>query len=152
MVLNLHGSTTGTEILWFVSLFEVSPDGVERLLTRGWLRGSHRRLDSDRSKPWAPVHTHEACEPLTPGEVVEFSIAIQPYGLLLKGGARLRLRIRCCDDERPPHHLHAIGSGHVASPESTRVTVYHDAERASHLLLPIISGNRLGTFMSGGII
>ena len=72
--------------------------------------------------------------------------------MLLTTGARLRLKIRCADDEKPGNHLHAIGAGHVLSQASTRVTVYHDAERASHLLLPITGGNRLGTFMSGGII
>jgi hypothetical protein len=72
------------------------------------------------------------------------------HGLLLRPGFRLRLKLRCSDDEAPGHHLHAIAAGHVLSQASTRVTVYHDAERPSYLLLPITSGNRLGTFMSGG--
>ena len=152
MVLNLKGSTTGTEVLWFASVWEVTADGQERLLTRGWLRGSQRRLDPEKSKPWQPYYAHHMREPLVPDEIYEFSIEIRPYGLLLKTGSRLRLKIRCCDDEKPGNHLHAIGGGHVLSQESTRVTVYHDAERPSYLLLPITSGNRLGTFMSGGII
>ena len=152
MVLNLFGSTTGTEVLWFVSLWEVDPGGAERLLTRGWLRGSQRRLDPARSRPWQPVHLHTARESLVPDEITEFAIEIRPYGLLLKLGHRLRLRIRCCDDEVPANHLHAIGAGHLVSQDTTRVTVYHDAERPSHLLLPITMGNRLGTFMSGGRI
>ena len=152
MVLNLHGSTTGTEILWFASLWHVAPDGKERLLTRGWLRGSQRALDPERSTPWQPSYLHRSREPLVPNRPYQFSIEIRPYGILLTTGSRLRLRIRCCDDEAPGNHLHAIGAGHVLSQASTRVTVHHDAERASHLLLPITSGNRLGTFMSGGNI
>jgi predicted acyl esterase len=152
IILNLFGSTTGEELLWFASLWEVSPDGEERLLTRGWLRGSQRRLDEDRSTRWQPVHSHTVREPLTPGEVYPFTFEIRPYGLLLKTGCRLRLKLRGADDEKPANHLHGIAGGHVLSQESTRITVYHDAEHASHLLLPIVAGNRLGTFMSGGKI
>jgi predicted acyl esterase len=152
IVLNLQASTTGTEVLWFASLWEVAPHDQERLLTRGWLRGTQRHLDPAKSRPWQPYHAHDRREPLVPNEVYNFSIEIRPYGLLLKSGFRLRLKIRCSDDEQPGNHLHAIAAGHVLSQESTRVTVYHDAERPSYLLLPITSGNRIGTFMSGGII
>lgn len=152
MVLNLYGSTTGTELLWFASIWHVAPDGRERLLTRGWLRGSQRELDPATSTPWQPVYRHAAREPLVPNHRYEFSIEVRPYAILLTTGSRLRLKIRCCDDETPGNHLHAIGAGHVLTQESARVTVVHDADHASHLLLPITSGNRLGTFMSGGNI
>ena len=152
IVLNLHGSTTGTEVLWFASVWEVSSNGDERLLTRGWLRGSQRRLDLERSTPWLPYHSHAGREPLVPNKAYEFSIEIRPYGIVLKRGSKLRLKLRCSDDETPANHLHAIGAGHILSQESTRVTVYHDSDHPSSLLLPITSGNRLGTFMSGGII
>ena len=153
MVAKLHASTTGTELLWFLSILEVDPTGEERLLTRGWLRGTHRALDPQASTPWLPVHTHAERVPVTPGEVTLFTVEIRPYAVLLKAGHRLRLRIRCTDEgDEPANHLHAIGNYHVASQASTRVTVYHDAERPSHLLLPITKGNRLGTFMSGGRI
>ena len=52
----------------------------------------------------------------------------------------------------PTHHLHGIGSGHVARQSSSRVTIYHDTDHPSHLLLPVTRGNRIGTFMSGGKI
>ena len=45
MALTLYASTTDNEILWFVQLLEIDPQGNERLLTRGWLRGSQRRID-----------------------------------------------------------------------------------------------------------
>jgi uncharacterized protein len=152
IVLNFHGSTTGTEVLWFASLWEISPDSRERLLTRGWLRGSQRRLDPEKSKPWQPYHSHTEREPLIPNTVYEFNLEIRPYGVLLKTGSKLKLKLRCADDEAPQNHLHGIGAGHILTQESTRVTVYHDSDRPSILLLPITSGNRLGTFMSGGII
>ena len=151
IVLHLFGSTTGTELLWFASLWHVAADGRERLLTRGWLRGTHRSLDAV-STPWQPVHTHAAREELVPDQDYEFSIEIRPYAILLTTGTALRLRIRGCDDETPGNHLHGIGAGHLLSQQSTRVTVRHDADHPSCLILPITGGNRLGTFMSGGVI
>jgi len=32
------------------------------------------------------------------------------------------------------------------------VTIYHDADHPSHLLVPVTRGNRIGTFISGGNI
>jgi predicted acyl esterase len=152
IALTLHAATTGTELLWFVSLLEVDADGTERLLTRGWLRGTQRRLDAARSKPWQPSHAHDRRETLTPGAITEYQIEIRPYAILMKPGTRLALRLKCVDDETPSHHLHGIATGHLWSQDSTRITVFHDAEHPSHLLLPITRGNRIGTFMSGGII
>ncbi len=69
IVLNIYGSTTDTEVLWFTSLWLIEEDGERRMLTRGWLRGSQRALDAEKSKPWQPVHAHTKHEPLTPGEI-----------------------------------------------------------------------------------
>jgi len=150
MVLNLYASTTDTEILWFVSLLDIDPQGNETMLTRGWLRGSQRKLDPQASKPWQPYHSHTKREPLIPGEIFEFNIEIRPYGILFKAGHRIGLRIKCVDDEQPSNFLQAIGMGHLWRLSASRVTVYHQAEYPSHLLLPITRGNRIGTYMSGG--
>jgi uncharacterized protein len=148
-VLVLYASSTDSEVLWFVSLRAVDPAGEERVLTRGWLRGSHRELDAARSEPWQPVHPHAREEPLTPGTVYEFRIPIVPTARRLEPGSRLKLRIACTDDE-PAHSLDAIATGHIRRQAPSRVTVYHNAEHPSHLLLPIASGNVLGTYISGG--
>lgn len=151
IVLNLWASTTGAELLWFASILEIDPEGTERLLTRGWLRGSQRRRDPERSKPWQPLHVHEEREPLVPGEIYEFNVEVRPYAILLGPSSRLRLRIRTTDeDDEVPDILHNHAVGLLAGAETNRVTVYHDAERPSHLLLPIVRGNRIGTFYSGG--
>ena len=150
--LTLYAATTDTYVLWFASLIAIAPDGEERLLTRGWLRGSQRRMDPARSTPWVPWHSHDRREPLTPGEIYEFCIAIVPYGIRLRPGWRLGIRLRGCDDETPAHHLQGIAQGHVARQSSARISVYHDSDHPSHLLVPVIRGNRIGTFISGGKI
>ncbi|MAF47800.1 MAG: CocE/NonD family hydrolase [Rhodospirillales bacterium] len=151
IVLNLFGSTTDTEILWFVSLLHFDADGKETLLTRGWLRGSQRRLDADASMPWQPVHQHTEREPLTPNEIYEFNIEVRPYGIELKAGERIGIRIKCSDaDDKPADYLQLIGTGHVARRTAAHVSIHHNAENPSHLLLPITKGNRVGTYISGG--
>jgi predicted acyl esterase len=150
VVLNLYGSSTGTEVLWFVSLLIQDSQGKDRLLTRGWLRGSQRRVDPQRSKPWRPYHPHDRREPLTPNQVYEFNIEVNPLGVLLKPGERLGLRIKGADNEEPANTVEHTGMGHIASGTASHVTVHHNADYPSHVLLPVTRDNLIGTFISGG--
>ncbi len=149
-VLNLWGSTTDTDVLWFVSLLHQDAQGNERVLTRGWLRGSQRKLDASRSKPWQPVHQHDERQPLLPNEIYEFNIEIQSIGIELKPGERIGLRIKGADNEVPVTINEDIGSGAVSRPMVSIVSVHHNDDCPSHLLLPVTRGNRVGTFISGG--
>ena len=98
IALKLYAATTDTDVNWIVSLLEIDGGGRERLITKGWLKGSHRRLDLKRSKPWEPVHDHTQSEPLAPGEIYEFDIKLVPAGILFKAGSRIALKIRCIDE------------------------------------------------------
>ncbi len=150
IVLNFYGSTTDTEVLWFASLWLVEPDGTESMLTRGWLRGSQRKLDEAKSRPWKPVHEHSGREKLTPGEVYEFSMQIRPYGILLTDGQRLKLKISSSDLEKVTSFNERTSRGHLLRPTASTVTVHHSHDYPSHLLLPITKGNRIEMFFSGG--
>ena len=150
VALNLYGSSTDSEVLWFVSLLHQDAAGNERLLTRGWLRGSQRRIDEKLSKPWQPYHPHDKREPLKPNEVYEFAIEVRPIGIQLKPGERIGLRIKSADNEEPKSIIEHIGQGCISRPLASHVTVHHNAERPSHLLLPVTRGNRIGTYISGG--
>lgn len=149
IVLNLYASTTDNEIFWFVSLQEIDFQGNERILTRGWLRGTHREVDPKRSKPWAPFHSHTKSEPLSPGKIYEFNIPIIPTGNLFKAGSKIKLKIGSTDDV-PKNAFEQIAGGNIRRQSSSRITVYHDVDHPSHLLLPITRGNIIGTFISGG--
>ena len=149
IVLNLYASSTDTEVLWFISLREVDREGNEKILTRGWLRGSHREIDPEKSKPWAPFHPHTKSDPLVPGNIYEFKIPIVPTGNLFKAGSRIKLKISCCDDQ-PKNPLEMIASGSLVRQAPSRLRVYHDAEHPSALLLPVTKGNIIETFISGG--
>jgi hypothetical protein len=149
IVLKLYASTTDTDVHWIVSLLEIDPQGNERLLTKGWLKGSHRALDLERSKPWEPIHQHRRPEPLTPGEIYEFDVKLVPTGNLFKAGSRIAVKIRCVDDE-PRNPLELAATGSLRRAAVARVTVFHDEAHPSYLLLPVTKGNILNTYFSGG--
>ncbi|HVZ54308.1 MAG TPA: CocE/NonD family hydrolase, partial [Pseudolabrys sp.] len=60
----------------------------------GWLRASQRKLDSARSLPYRPWHSHDEEWPLTPGEPVELDIEIWPTSIVVPPGYRLALTVR----------------------------------------------------------
>lgn len=151
VVLTAYVSTTGTDVLLYASLYDVAPDGDERLISRGWLRASQRELDEEASTPWLPVHAHRERVPLTPGEIVRLDVDIRPVGVLLRSGSRLKLVLRTTDEGDPNPDIlsnHAVGL--LAGAEHNRVFVHHDEDHPSVLILPVTKGNRIGTFLSGG--
>jgi predicted acyl esterase len=150
IALKLFAATTDTDVHWIITLYEIDPHGNQRQLTKGWLRGSHRELDLKRSKPWEPIHTHTKSEPLTPGKIYEFDIKLVPTGNLFKAGTRIGLKISCVDDE-PKGPLELIGTGSIRRTSVARITVFHNEEYPSYLLLPITKGNVLNTYFSGGV-
>ncbi len=152
IALYLHASCRNTDVNLFASLWDVDPQGRETLLTRGYLKGSHRELDPARSQPWQPCHTHTNPQDLIPGEIYEFAIEILPTGHLFKAGHRICLKISGAIDEIPSTGIEALHEPHLPSQLSNLVTVYQDAEHPSYLLLPITRGNIVGTFLSGGDI
>jgi len=150
IVLNLYASCRGTDMNFFVSLWEVDPEGKETRLTQGWLKGSHRELDKKKSKPWFPYHTHTNPQPLVPGRIYDFSIALNPTAVLFRAGYRFMLKISSSDDE--PENLFQVGHEHLLSQTPNTITIYQSAEYPSHLLLPVTKGNIVGLYVSGGEI
>jgi uncharacterized protein len=124
----------------FAKIQDVPPEGPSTLVTKGWLKASHRKVDPVLSKPWRPYHTHDEEEYLRPGEIVPVQVEIWPTCNVFKAGHRVRLDISSHDsavlDRRhgssePNNHydgVYKIGTN----------TIYHDSERPSYLLLPII--------------
>ena len=155
MTLNFFAETTAEEALFIAEYFEVQPDGTEAELSRGWLRGSMRKVDPERSEPWQVYHPYEEREPLTPGEVYEFHVNIKPNANRFEPGSKIGIRLSSADvgggwGGDAPHWKQAIATGHLYRQSVSRTTVHHDAEHPSSVLLPITTGNEMGTFYSGG--
>lgn len=106
----------------------------------GWLRASHRALDTVRSRPEQPVQHHRREELLTPGEAVPLEIEIWPSSTLFRKGEKLRVLIKGSDVY--PYPNRAVGLP-LALHEDTRNKGEHVIRTGgrfdSHLLVPMIA-------------
>jgi putative CocE/NonD family hydrolase len=160
-VLNLFAAIDHDDTNWFVILKDVGPDGSvrtvregereiprnlpERELTRGWLKASHRALDPKRSKPWKPWHplTRTAQKKVVPGEIIQYAIEIMATANLFRRGHRICVEIASAD--MPTGVGGATNAeyvpNHICSSKTILHKIFHDAQRPSHLLLPVIPNN-----------
>jgi predicted acyl esterase len=150
ILLNVFASCRGTDMNLVVTLWDAPPEGKETFLTHGYLKASHRELDTKKSKAWLAAYTHTNPQPLVPGQVYPLSVNLNPTAALLKAGHRLGLKIASADDE--PDDLTQVKMNHLDSQTPNTITVFHSADYPSHLLLPITRGNIIGTYASGGDI
>lgn len=148
--LNIYASCRGVDMNIFASLWDCDLEGKETCLCRGYLKASHRDLDSQLSKPYHPVPKHIDPQPVVPGQVYLLSIGFAPIANYFKAGHRIMLKISSSDDD--PENLFQVGMYHLCSQTPNTITVYHDAFHPSHLLLPVTKGNIIGTYVSGGDI
>ncbi len=68
-------------------------------IAQGWLRASHRRLDTKLSTEYRPYHTHDRPQLLKPREIVQLDIEIWPTSIVVPPGYRLALTVRGHDYE-----------------------------------------------------
>jgi putative CocE/NonD family hydrolase len=156
--LTLYAALDQPDTNWIVVLKDVGPDVSvvtaregersmpadlpERELTRGWLKASYRALDESRSTPAEPFHklTREAVEPVPVGEVVEYRIQILATANQFKAGHRICLEITSLDVPTGTGAMTNVEyiPYHVCSSATVTHSIYHDGDRPSHLLLPII--------------
>jgi uncharacterized protein len=75
---------------------------------------------------------------------------MNPTANLFKAKHRIMLKISSADDI--PEDLFQVGHEHLCSATLNTITIYHNAQYPSHIMLPITKGNVIGTFVSGGDI
>ena len=75
-------------------VFEGSYGFTEDIVTRGWLRASHRAIDEARSTEWEAWHPHDAALPIPPGEAVDLDITLLPSATRFAAGDQLVLELR----------------------------------------------------------
>ena len=149
VVLDLHGSTTDDEVLWFASLWDLPPNGEPTILTRGWLRGTLAAVDEDASQPWEYRHRFSERTEVVPGAVQRYRINLTSMSHSFAPGHRMMLKIACSDNE-PTYGPHVMGTGRLTRTAPAWVTVHHNVKHPSCVYLPVIDGNVIGTFMSDG--
>ncbi len=143
--LTLYASSSATDTDFFVKVCDQFPAAEDLLaqglnpgfevVTRGWLRASHRTIDEAKSSSEVPVYAHTKEVPLEPGEVTKFEISIEPQAYLFKAGHRIRLEIVNGDSPVTealwPHFYRPDRMG--------TDTIYHGPEYPSALMLPVLS-------------
>ena len=150
----LFMSSDNTDMNVHVTLAELDEHGDEVLydgsryeptsIAYGWLRASHRALDTDRSLPYRPFLRHDHPEPLTPGDIVQLDLEIWPTSVVLPRDHRLAVVVGAQDPSTSSfrHHNAPDLGGH--DPFAGRQTLHSGPEHASYVLLPVIPVNRPG--------
>ncbi|MFQ5993315.1 MAG: CocE/NonD family hydrolase C-terminal non-catalytic domain-containing protein, partial [Nitrospiraceae bacterium] len=146
-----------------------APDGEEVVfqgavdphtpIGQGWLRASHRKLDSELSTEYRPYHTHDEVQTLTPGEVVGLDVEIWPTSIVVPAGYRIGLTVRGKDYEYAgksggklsnfKNELKGCGPFLHDDPRnrppeifSGKNTLHVGPDRAAYVLVPIIPPKR----------
>jgi len=63
-------------------------------IAQGWLRASHRKLDTKKSLPYRPYHTHDEEQPLAAGKAYEVDVEVWPTCIHVPKGYRVALSVR----------------------------------------------------------
>jgi predicted acyl esterase len=103
----VSSSTADADIFAILRVFD--PQGKEVLfqgaldpktpVAQGWLRASQRKLDTKKTLPYRPYHTHDEKQPLEPGKVYELDVEIWPTCIVVPVGYSVALSIRGRDYE-----------------------------------------------------
>ena len=124
-------------------------------VAQGWLRASHRKLDSKLSTEYRPYHTHDQKQPLKPGEVVPLDVEIWPTSIVVPAGHRIALTVRGRDYEWQKTtgaklsnfrnellgcgpFLHNDPRDRPAAVFGGKVTLHMGPQQQSYILLPVI--------------
>ena len=135
--LTMYAAVDATDATWMARLYDVGSDGTRMTLGRSYLRASHRAVDEDVSEPYAPYHPHDDPDPITPGEVYEYRLGIQPIGHEFQKGHSLELDIRSMEIRGEDEDF-LTESFHLPQSETIAHEIYHDTDRRSSLLLPFV--------------
>jgi uncharacterized protein len=136
VALHMFAAIDQDDTNWHVVVSDRGESTGALLVTQGWFKASHRRLDETKSKPGEPYHPHTDSEPVSPGEINSYAIGLNPMAHVFKAGHRIQLEILSIDSIRDPGQHH--GTFHLPISRTTLHKVYRDRQHPSHLLLPII--------------
>ncbi|MGE4165559.1 MAG: CocE/NonD family hydrolase [Xanthobacteraceae bacterium] len=147
--LTLFASSTNRDTDFVVKLSEQSAQSADerkqgvqpkaQVITKGWLRASHRAIDVERSLPNAPWYHNDKPEPLEPSRTYKFEIAVMPTAHRFKKGNRIRLELANGDSQLTEFVFY-----HDYAPFKVGTdTIYFGPDCSSQLVLPILPERKL---------
>jgi len=106
----------------------------------GWLRASHRELDSRRSTEYQPVLTHRRVQKIEPGTPVALDIEIWPSSTRFEAGETLRLIVQGSEINKYPKTSAPVYFRHEDSVNRGMHVIHTGGACGSYLLVPVIPG------------
>jgi hypothetical protein len=129
----LYAGSDASDTDFFAKLVDVSPDGTSYNMAEGAVRARYRE---SLSKPTL----------LKPGEVYRYEIDLVGTSVAFLKGHRIRVHVTSShfpQFDRNPNTGAPFGKSREI--KVARQTIYHDAERPSHIVLPVIPPRGAGT-------
>jgi putative CocE/NonD family hydrolase len=123
----LYAASSAKDTDWFMRLSEIESSGEAFPLVEGKIRARYR---ASFSKP----------ELLKPGKVYEYNLDLWHTGITIPAGNKLRVEVASASFPVFSRNLNT--GGHNETEIKVKVatqTIYHDAERPSHVVLPVIA-------------
>lgn len=105
------------------------------VVTKGWLRVAHRRIDERRSESHRPFHPCDRPEPLAAGQIVPIEIELLPSSTLFRRGEVLRLDVQGHWFWKRNALVGMFPGYYLASPPTTAV-LHFGGSTDSYLLIP----------------
>ena len=134
IALHFWAAISADDANWFVQVRDIAPDGTASIVTKGWLKASHRELDETKSTRERPYHRHARRLETKPHEVYAYAIDVRDTSHVFLRGHRMQLLVKGQDS---PWEDFAIWY-HVNNATETEHTILNDADHPSHLLMPLI--------------
>ncbi|MBK9169208.1 MAG: CocE/NonD family hydrolase [Bryobacterales bacterium] len=125
--MKLHAATDGPDTDYFIKLVDVHPDGFAMNIAEGILRARFRN-GLDRM------------ELLKPGEIYEYEIDMRATAHVFLPGHRIRVDVTSSNFPQFDRNLNTGEDlGVAVKPRIAKQTVYHSAQRPSHIVLPVVA-------------
>jgi putative CocE/NonD family hydrolase len=122
----LFGLSSAPDTDWVVRLCDVWPDGRSMSVCDGILRARYR-------------NSSEREELMTPNQIYRFEVDMWATAQVFQAGHRLRVQVTSSDFPRYDRNLNTGGVwGEEVRGQVAVNTVFHDALRPSHVLLPVM--------------
>jgi len=122
----IYASSSARDTDWFITLSEIGRDEKIFQLAQGKIRARFRS-------------SMKAPELLEPNRIYQYAIDLWHTGISIPTGARLRVEIASASFPRFSRNLNTGGHNETETNYVTaQQTIYHDLQRPSYILLPII--------------
>lgn len=134
ITVTLYASTSAPTTDFMANLSDVDPTAHTMFVAEGARKGGLGDVASDPRNP----ASYATVQPLVPGKVYKWQIAIWPTGRVFAKGHRIRIDITSSDF---PHFNRNLNTGVKLTADRiarAHQTVYHSAKYPSHVSLPTV--------------